>query len=38
MKLLADVKAVYWHRDVVDLRKSINGLVLIVEQEMGPKK
>ena len=35
MKLLADVKAVYLHRDVVDFRKSINGLVLIVEQEMG---
>ena len=35
MKLLADVKAVYLHRDAVDFRKSINGLVLIVEQEMG---
>lgn len=35
MKLLANVKAVYLHRDVVDFRKSINGLVLIVEQEMG---
>jgi len=34
MKLLADVKAVYLHRDVVDFRKSINGLVLIAEQEM----
>jgi transposase len=34
MKLLADVKAVYLHRDAVDFRKSINGLVLIVEQEM----
>ena len=34
MKLLADVSAVYLHRDAVDFRKSINGLVLIVEQEM----
>ncbi|MBT8134093.1 MAG: IS66 family insertion sequence element accessory protein TnpB [Gammaproteobacteria bacterium] len=34
MKLLADVGAVYLHRDAVDFRKSINGLVLIVEQEM----
>jgi len=34
MKLLADVSEVYLHRDAVDFRKSINGLVLIVEQEM----
>jgi len=34
MKLLADVGEVYLHRDAVDFRKSINGLVLIVEQEM----
>ena len=34
MKLLAEVNAVYLHRDAVDFRKSINGLVLIVEQEM----
>ena len=34
MKLLADVSTVYLHRDAVDFRKSINGLVLIVEQEM----
>lgn len=34
MKLLADVGEVYLHRDAVDFRKSINGLVLIVEQEL----
>ncbi len=34
MKLLADVSTVYLHRDEVDFRKSINGLVLIVEQSM----
>lgn len=34
MKLLADVAEIYLHRDAVDFRKSINGLVLIVEQEM----
>ena len=34
MKLLADVGEVYLHRDAVDFRKSINGLVLIVEQQM----
>jgi hypothetical protein len=34
MKMLAEVSAVYLHRDAVDFRKSINGLVLIVEQEM----
>lgn len=34
MKLLADVGEVYLHRDAVDFRKSINGLVLVVEQEM----
>ena len=34
MKLLADVGEVYLHRDAVDFRKSINGLVLIVEQGM----
>ena len=34
MKLLADVSEVYLHREAVDFRKSINGLVLIVEQEM----
>ncbi len=26
--------AVYLHRDIVDFRKSINGLVVIVEQQM----
>ncbi len=34
MKLLAEVSEVYLHREAVDFRKSINGLVLIVEQEM----
>ena len=34
MKLLVDAGEVYLHRDAVDFRKSINGLVLIVEQEM----
>lgn len=34
MKLLVDVGEIYLHRDAVDFRKSINGLVLIVEQEM----
>ena len=34
MKLLADVSEVYLHREAVDFRKSINGLILIVEQEM----
>jgi len=34
MKLLAEVNEVYLHREAVDFRKSINGLVLIVEQEM----
>lgn len=34
MKLLADVGEVYLHRDAVDFRKSIYGLVLIVEQQM----
>ncbi len=34
MKLLAEVNTLYLHREAVDFRKSINGLVLIVEQEM----
>ncbi len=34
MKMFVDVGAIYLHRDAVDFRKSINGLVVIVEQEM----
>ena len=34
MKMFVDVGTIYLHRDIVDFRKSINGLVLIVEQEM----
>jgi len=34
MKMFIDPGAIYLHRDAVDFRKSINGLVLIVEQEM----
>ncbi len=34
MKMFVDAGAIYLHRDVVDFRKSINGLVTIVEQEM----
>ena len=34
MRLFQDVPQVYLHRDPVDFRKAINGLVLIIEQEM----
>jgi len=34
MRMFVDVGEIYLHRDLVDFRKSINGLVLIVEQEM----
>lgn len=34
MRMFVDLGAIYLHRDVVDFRKSINGLVMIVEQEM----
>lgn len=34
MKMFVDTGAIYLHRDVVDFRKSINGLMVIVEQEM----
>jgi len=34
MKWFTDVQAVYLHRDHVDFRKSINGLVPIIESEM----
>ena len=35
MKMFAEVSAVYLHREPVDFRKSINGLVAIVELSMG---
>lgn len=34
MRLFRDVPAVYLHREPVDFRKAINGLVLIIEHEM----
>ena len=34
MKGLSDVGAVYLHRECVDFRKAMNGLVVIVEQSM----
>ena len=34
MKMFVDPGAIYLHRAPVDFRKSINGLALIVEQEM----
>jgi hypothetical protein len=34
MKMFVDVNAIYLHRDPVDFRKAINGLTLIVEQQM----
>jgi transposase len=34
MKMFVDAGSIYLHRDVVDFRKSINGLMVIVEQEM----
>lgn len=35
MKMWVDPPDIYLYRDAVDFRKSINGLVLIVEQELG---
>jgi transposase len=32
--MFVDAGTIYLHRDVVDFRKSINGLMVIVEQEM----
>lgn len=32
--MFVDVGAIYLYRDAVDFRKSINGLVVIVEQQM----
>lgn len=34
MRLFRDLPTVYLHRDVVDFRKSIDGLAAIVEQQM----
>lgn len=34
MKWFADVPMVYLHRDYVDFRKAINGLVQIIESQM----
>ncbi len=34
MKMFVEPGAVYLHREAVDFRKSINGLVAIVEQKM----
>jgi len=34
MRLFRDVPAVYLHREPVDFRKAINGLVLIIEGDM----
>ncbi len=34
MKWFSDVPAVYLHREYVDFRKAINGLVMIIEDEM----
>jgi transposase len=34
MRMFVDAGSIYLHRDVVDFRKSINGLMVIVEQEM----
>lgn len=34
MTQLSDMTDIYLHRDVVDFRKSINGLMMIVEDEM----
>ena len=35
MKVWVDPPEIYLYRDAVDFRKSINGLVMIVEQELG---
>ena len=34
MKIFSDLPTVYLHRDAVDFRRSINGLVCIVEMQM----
>ena len=35
MKWFSDVPSVYLHREPVDFRKAINGLVVIIESQMG---
>jgi transposase len=35
MKMFVDPPAIFLHRDGVDFRKSINGLSLIIEHELG---
>lgn len=34
MRWFSDLPSIYLHRDVVDFRKAVNGLCVIVEQEM----
>lgn len=34
MKMFVDVNEIYLYRDTVDFRKAINGLALMVEQQM----
>ncbi len=34
MRMFVDVEVIYLHRDPVDFRKAINGLALLVEQQM----
>ena len=34
MQMFIEPNIIYLHRDIVDFRKSINGLSLIVEQEL----
>ena len=34
MEMFVEPNCIYLHRDIVDFRKSINGLSLIVEQEL----
>jgi len=35
MKMFVDAPTIYLHREPVDFRKAVNGLALIVEQDMG---
>lgn len=34
MKMFVDVPIIYLHREPVDFRKAVNGLALVVEQDM----
>jgi len=34
MKMFVEPPVIYLHRDVVDFRKSINGLIVVVEQQL----